>query len=463
MNPSITSSPSFQARLLRAELWRLRLMGLCFGIMAVVWVLRRAFGGVVASNDTVFFITLALFLGVLSFITLAWFDTRRRQRDARPIPPWRLIARAACELGVLLAGLLVLHAYSPRGQYAALSAPAILGIPLILMLSILRLRPRYPLVLGAIAALAHWALVLDTLRHQHASLEHLPLLLTYGVLFAITGAAAAIITRIVRSYIAEAVEESETALRAQNALQTVQQELDIAREIQQSLLPASAPNVPGIEVAGMARPATEAGGDYYDWQPIADGRLVVAIADVTGHGIGPALVMAVCRAYSKATAPTTTNAEDFLRRLNELLSRDMSGGRFITMAVAIVGPEGAVDLLSAGHGPTFLYRAATGQVEQFGGNGLPLGIIDDETYAPTASLRLDPGDALVLLTDGFMEHPSTRGGIFGSNRLAEAIAQHGTSTPEALIRAIDAEVTRFADGAAQTDDMTAVVVRRSPT
>jgi phosphoserine phosphatase RsbU/P len=147
--------------------------------------------------------------------------------------------------------------------------------------------------------------------------------------------------------------------------------------------------------------------------------------------------------------------------MNNLIVNDLSGGRFITMAVALVSPDGAVELLSAGHGPTFHVRAADQRAEAFGGNGIPLGIAAGERYNPTRHLRLDPGDALVLLTDGFMERPGPGGEQFGIDRLAATITRHASRPAAELIAAIDAEATAFAQGTPQSDDMTVVVLRRA--
>jgi serine phosphatase RsbU (regulator of sigma subunit) len=225
----------------------------------------------------------------------------------------------------------------------------------------------------------------------------------------------------------------------------------------------------------MNRPADLTGGDYYDWQELPDSRLAIVLADVTGHGIGPALVMAVCRAYARASAPIISDPAVLVARLNDLLHADLPSDRFITFAIAILSPDGRVELLSAGHGPTLLYRAATGDIQQFGGDGLPLGIAPGEVYGPTSSFRMEQGDALMMLTDGFFEwqRPSD-GECFGIPRLCEAMigsirgqraGDDGTSgdgvVAAAMIRSIDAAVTKFADGAPQADDMTAVVVRRT--
>jgi len=333
-------------------------------------------------------------------------------------------------------------------------------VPIVVMLSVLRLRPFFSLAIGLAAAVAHWALAFRAIRIDELGPDKWPPIYSYGVLLVLTGVAAAVLARFVRRYIQEAVAEAEHAERADRALMQMEHELDVARNIQLGLLPSGPPALPGFDIAGMARPAAQAGGDYYDWQALADGRLVVAIADVTGHGIGPALVMAVCRAYARATAPTCVNTSDFLARMNDLIIGDIKGSRFITMAVALVAKEGSIELLSAGHGPTFLYRKATGAVERFGGNGLPLGVSDEEQFNPREHLELASGDVLVLLTDGFMEQSPPEGTMFGIDRLTATIVEHASRPAADLIAAIDKAVATYAQGAPQTDDMTAVVLRR---
>lgn len=213
----------------------------------------------------------------------------------------------------------------------------------------------------------------------------------------------------------------------------------------------------------MNRPADLTGGDYYDWQPLPDGRLAVVMADVTGHGIGPALVMAVCRAYARATAPLASDSAALLNRLNNLLHADLSDGRFITFALALLDQTGRVDLLSAGHGPTLLYRAATGEVEQFGGDGIPLGIAPDESYGPVRTFTLQPADVLLLVTDGFFEwqRPSDNQ-AFGIQRLSDTLREIARAEAGPILARLDAALREYTAGAPQPDDMTAVVIKRLP-
>lgn len=458
---SVTLSDSFQTRLLKAERIRLSLMLGAMGLLWLVWLLRRVIGSGADRNAAVAqWVGIVLAVTVVSLLALL-ANARRCARAGRPLPLWHTLASAAVDLGAPSAALLVLHLHSTRGPYAELAAPVLLVFPVVIVLSILRLRPRVCVAFGALAASAHLALGVSTWLRGQAPEGSLPLLLTYPVLLAITGGAAGFLAGYVRGAIKDAVRDAEAAERSTRALAVVSKELQIARDIQQSLLPTVQPDLPGLQFAGMSRPAAEAGGDYYDWQPLPDGRLAVAIADVTGHGIGPALVMAVCRAYARATAPNMPSAPEFLARLNELILSDLSGARFITMAVAVVGPDGDVDLLSAGHGPTFLYRARDGSLEEFGGTGLPLGVAEGEHYNPVTHLRLESGDALILLTDGFMEHPGPDGSLFGIARLAAVIREHATAPAATIIAALDAAVAAFAGGTAQADDMTAVVIKRA--
>jgi len=459
---SLTGTESFAARLRRSEQWRIVLMLAALLVSLLAVIARRIVGGAVMTANTVFIPSVGILTAGLIYQCVAMATVRRRARDGGAIPDWQRMVSVAVDLAIPSGGLLILQLNSPRGEVAALSAPALLLFPLVILLSILRLRPWFSLGTGLIAALIHVGLVIRATRVTTIDAAHLPVLFSYSVLLAVIGVAAAVASWLTRRYVIEAVDEATAAEHAQRAVATIEQDLRVARDIQMGLLPSANPAIAGFDVAGMARPASQAGGDYYDWQPLPDGRLVVVIADVTGHGIGPALVMAVCRAYSRASAPTSAGPEFLLAQLNDLIYDDVKGARFITMAVAIVNADGAVELVSAGHGPTLLYRAASKQVECFGGDGLPLGIVPSECYGPRRNIQLETGDVLVLLTDGFVEY--ARAGdkeLFGEERLAAALMASTDLSSEKIIAALDEAVTGFAGGAVQTDDMTAVVIKRT--
>jgi serine phosphatase RsbU (regulator of sigma subunit) len=248
----------------------------------------------------------------------------------------------------------------------------------------------------------------------------------------------------------------------QAARARIEHDLEIARGIQRGLLPKEQLSMAGFEVAGWNQPAQETGGDYYDWQQLPDGRWVVSVADVTGHGIGPALVTAFCRAYSRATLSGTAELDRCVNRINELMHADLPEGRFVTFVVALLDADrGTVELLSAGHGPLLLHLAAQNRVESFTAHDIPLGLMNDVGYGPSQQIRLEKGDVLVLLTDGFFEWANPEGEQFGTQRLAEAIKKAAGGSSKQIIADLHASVRDFVGDVQQPDDLTAVVIKRT--
>ncbi len=246
------------------------------------------------------------------------------------------------------------------------------------------------------------------------------------------------------------------------ARQRIERDMDIAREIQQGLLPTTKPDIPGYEIAGWSKPADKTGGDYYDWQLLPDGRLAVVIADVTGHGIGPALLMAVCRAYARASVPNVDPLQEAVMQLNRLVSQDFGDGRFVTLAVALLSPDhNEIELLSAGHGPTLVCRRTGGAMETFDGDGPPLGIVPEADFTEPQRIRLATGDILLLITDGFVEAHDSSGELFGDSRLSASLTAHAEGPITEIVPRIDADVRKFAGSQPQADDMTAVIIRRT--
>lgn len=459
--PSVTSRDTFLQKVMASEEARCVLMGVFFALLICTVIVRRALHGAVMSSNAVFFPTLLVLLIGVAGQVFIWRELRRFKRSGTRPDEWRFWASAMFDVAIPIAGLAILHFNSPRGELAALSAPVLLVIPIVILLSVLRLKPAIPLATGVVAGLAHGALALHAMSDGEVPPHHGPVVFTYGFGLLITGVAGALVARRVKAYVVETLEEGLAAERAKAALATVERDLSVARDIQRGLIPAAAPPMPGFEIAGMNRPADQTGGDYYDWQPLPDGRLAVVLADVTGHGIGPALVMAVCRAYSRASAPGAPTPAALLEKLNSLIHEDLQGARFITMALALIAPDGRVELASAGHGPTLLYHASTGKVDWFGGDGLPLGVMPDERYTEQRTFTLAPGDVLVLQTDGFIEWArASDNKQFGLERMQESLARAAGGTAGSIIESIDREVIGFSEGSPQGDDMTAVVIKR---
>jgi len=461
--PSITSTETFLFRSQRSEAVRALLMSAVFCVMLIILFARRESGGVVMSVDAVFYPRLGVTLLAIFVELGVWTIVSRATRQSRLMPSWLWVATAVFELAVPTAMMTVSHLFSPRGGYASLSAPPLMVFPIVVLMSVLRLRPMFALATGLGAAAAHWALVSWTIADGEVAAEHRPVLLAYGASLALMGVMAMAVTRAARRYVIEAVEEATAHERDSQRLAAIERDLSVAREIQSGLLPRSAPKLSGFDIAGMNLPADKTGGDYYDWQELPDGRLLVVMADVTGHGIGPALVMAVCRAYARASAPLERDPATLLARLNALLHADLTGSaRFITLAAAVLQQGGGVELVSAGHGPTFVCRAGgNGDVERFDGDGLPLAVIDSESYAPSRGFLLNLGDVMVMLTDGVFEWKNTTGEQFGLQRLSELVARTSDQCANEIVQGIYRAVHEFAGGSPQEDDVTVVVIKRT--
>ncbi len=277
-----------------------------------------------------------------------------------------------------------------------------------------------------------------------------------------TGAAIASDVGEIRR-LADAHDQMRDGLKSVIKLEKLERDLDIARDIQLGLLPDEAPLTPGFEVAGKNRPADKTGGDYYDWLTMPDGRTLFTLADVAGHGIGPALIVAVYRAYMRAS---TSDGEAVLRtvaaKLNDLLCDDMPEGRFITAAIGLVDPgKNEVRLLSAGQAPLLYYEAATDTLHNWDADDMPLGIVSGVEFTKARQILFAPGDLLVLTTDGFFEAENSAGEAFGIHALEQFIRENHHRPPAELIERLYERIDQHAAGAPQGDDLTAVVVKCS--
>jgi len=242
-----------------------------------------------------------------------------------------------------------------------------------------------------------------------------------------------------------------------------ERELAIARHIQVSLMPRTFPNLPGYAIAARYRAARVIGGDIYDVYPARpdrNGRVGLAVADVTGKGVTAALLMAFCRAIMRTAAWNASGPADALERVNRVLTRDVRSGLFVTaIVVELDEANGEVRWASAGHEPPLLLRAA-GTVSELPVGGVMLGLMDDAAF-DEHHRRLRPGETMLLLTDGVTDASDRRGRRLGSVRLRRILREHAESDPDSLLDGIVAGVDAFADGATQADDLTLVALRRT--
>ena len=219
-----------------------------------------------------------------------------------------------------------------------------------LVLSTLRLNPVVSSVAGVaggigylLAARSHGWHINSDLATNSVAHTAVPF---FALMICVTGFIAALVAREIRLHFQAALREAET----ERALKQMEHDLSIARSIQQSLLPKVRPKLDGYEIAGWNRSADSTGGDYFDWKELENGSLVVTLADVTGHGIGPALLASVCRAYSRASFSNSDSLVGILQRINQSFGEDLAPGRFATFVAAICHAEDdKLELLSAGH------------------------------------------------------------------------------------------------------------------
>lgn len=404
--------------------------------------------------------------------------TRRLIRAKLAMPGWYSVTTVMIE-SLVPAGILLVQILAAKLQpYAALSAPPVLAYGLVFALTTLRLRPALSLLSAITASVSHAGLVLLVTQVMDAPLPDSDLPKTAYVampmLIFINGLAAAWVARQIRRHVEAALHEAEM----RRHVARIEQDLEVARSIQRALLPHGAPTIPGYDVAGWNRPADQTGGDYYDWQQLPDGRWIVSLADVSGHGIGPALVTAACRAYMRASSLFEGDLAALTQRVNSLLAADLPEGRFVTLVSVIVTPDGQtgtapLGLLSAGHGPLLLWVHASGRVDDINPSDVPLAVVPDMSFGPQQTVKLEPGDVLALITDGFFEWskpvkvdaqtgaPLTPREFFGLDRLRDSLRTHAHLPAAQIVEALAADVTRFAEGEPQQDDLTVVIIKKT--
>jgi serine phosphatase RsbU (regulator of sigma subunit) len=435
---------------------------LCVLVALLVFVILRG----VATHNYLLLLVQAI-VGVLAIAHEAVMlrAIRAALRDDEDLVPelWVFNILIESQLPTVALFALLLNAWITPFQ--VLVAPAIVIYFLFITLSTLRLRPSLTLVTGVLSAVGYLFVTLYvelSYGDSTPASERFPfaVYIVYAALIFLAGVIAAAVARQIRGYVRAALREA----KLQSELEQINHDLDLARSIQQGLMPASPPQLDEFEIAGWNQPANQTGGDYFDWQLLPDGQLAISIGDATGHGIGPALVSALCRAYARASFLADQKQEQILERLNTLLATDLADDRFVTFAVMFLNPVNAkVKVLSAGHGPILWYQRAMNKWENLEAQGIPLGMIDGMRYEDSSLKYLQAGDMIVLVTDGFYEWQNPESEEFGLERLKETINAARDSSPQEVIAKLYAAVKDFSQGTAQNDDLTAVVLKRKIT
>lgn len=260
---------------------------------------------------------------------------------------------------------------------------------------------------------------------------------------------------------------SVAAIRVENAQlieerlerERLERELALASEIQQRFQPTAPPVVSGYELQGISFPCYEIGGDYYDFIEREDGRLVIALGDVSGKGTAAALLMSSLHAAVHAQSGSHDSLVGTISAVNRYLSDNIPANRFVTLFYAELDPEsGTLAFLNAGHNPPLIVHSA-GTVEQLASGGLPLGIKRDADYREGRT-QMQLGDVLVIYSDGVTEACSPTGEEFGPTRLYEVVSRNIEASAAGIRDRIESSLTKFSQGTSAADDITLVIVKR---
>jgi len=254
------------------------------------------------------------------------------------------------------------------------------------------------------------------------------------------------------------VRLTDTLLQAER----MRHELDLARSVQLATLPSTLPAVAGYSMAACFQPESQTGGDTYDLAEVED-RLLIVMADATGHGIAPALSVTQMHAMLRMAFRLGASLETAFTEVNDQLAATLPDGRFVTAFIGLLDPAThQLRFLSGGQGPILHYRAALQRCESYRATSFPMGAMPIRNLRPAIELPFEPGDRLVLLSDGIYEYEAADGTAFGAARVEALLQEQRASPVSALPDLLLSALRGFAGTAPQLDDITMVFVQRDP-
>ena len=239
----------------------------------------------------------------------------------------------------------------------------------------------------------------------------------------------------------------------------LEQELTLAEETQRSLLPAALPNLPQVRIHAFSKPTRYVGGDFYDFVELESGELFGVIADVSRKGVSASLLSSMLLGCLQMQMRAGLPLDEAMNRLNRFLCEKSSSSRFATMFSFTLGPDGHGRYISAGHNPTYLFRAATGQIEELASNNMIVGAFQFATYE-AATLNMNPGDVLLAYSDGLTEAENPQGEMLGEEAVKNVILAAAPTGSQQLEQKLLATIQSFTAGRTLTDDITLIIVER---
>jgi sigma-B regulation protein RsbU (phosphoserine phosphatase) len=244
----------------------------------------------------------------------------------------------------------------------------------------------------------------------------------------------------------------------------MQKSLELAKAIQQRLLPKEAPHIDNFDVAGLCKYSDETGGDYYDFisfDEIEPGKVSVVLGDVTGHGIGAALLMASARSMLRNNARHYAyDLSKIMYEYNNELASDTDPDKFITLFYGVLdNKKRSIIWGLGGHDPAILIKKDGDQIEELKSAGVPMGFIKDMTFEQAGPVEIEIGDVVVIGTDGIWEAENENEEMFGKERLIEVIRHNNEKNAEEICQAVVTAVTDFYHPLTQHDDITIVIIK----
>ncbi|MBI3739985.1 MAG: SpoIIE family protein phosphatase [Chloroflexi bacterium] len=240
----------------------------------------------------------------------------------------------------------------------------------------------------------------------------------------------------------------------------LERELQVAREVQASLIPNQVPRLKGWDFAARWQPAREVSGDFYDFIPVTDTQLGIVIADVSDKGMPAALFMSLTRAIMRASATPQCSPAQSIAQANRLISADASDGMFVTLFYALIDSVNQQFVyVNAGHNPPLLYRANENALSELARTGIAAGISDAQLYQERA-IEMRAGDFVVMYTDGITEAENSAGEQFGDARLRRVVEENCGAHAAQIVAELEKTLSEFVGDAAPMDDVTVVVVKK---
>jgi sigma-B regulation protein RsbU (phosphoserine phosphatase) len=261
-------------------------------------------------------------------------------------------------------------------------------------------------------------------------------------------------------YTGDVINEMTVGLKERERMQ---KSLDFAMEVQQNLLPRNAPRIEGLDISGTSLYCEETGGDYFDYLMTADNaqkKICVVVGDVADHGIPSALLMTTARAFLRQRTSSSGELDQVITDVNRQIARDVEdSGRFMTLFICEIDRRNQViDWVNAGHDPAMIYDSQNGEFDELGGNGLPLGVSDKTAYQKF-DRAIQPGQMILIGTDGIWEAQNREGEMFGKQRFKDVIRRHADQPAEKIIQAVISQLDKFRYPLEKTDDVTLVVAK----